>query len=230
MPDHLQPYLYFEGQQYILRNFSESGMGVWVPEPVPFGLKKGTEISGDIVIGNQIHPVRLEVMHQAKGVLGLRIVHKSVELGEVFRKLLEPTVYAQEMQSHPKSGTVDKSIGYPRLWYSGRGTELLVWYNPKDRLTLGIQLRWLGQWVFRERLHAPQTGYLVGFEISETGRRIKNDELLIAHSPADAELLLRASQFLAALPESMSGYLLWQFLESGKPMELPLSSLVKKAS
>ncbi len=72
--------------------------------------------------------------------------------------------------------------------------------------------------------------YLVGFEVCDTGRRLKNDELLIAHSPADAELLLRASQFLAALPEAMSGYLLWQFLESGKPMELPLSSILKKAS
>jgi hypothetical protein len=222
----LQPYLYFEGRQYILRNFSESGMGVWVPEPVPFGLSKGTVISGDIVIGNQIHPVQLEVMHQAKGIVGLRIVHKSVELGEVFRSLLEPTLYASEMVPHPKSGTVDKSVGYPRLWHSTRGTELLVWYDPKTRMTLGLQLRWLGQWVFRERLHPPQTGYLEAFEQPDHGQRVKNKELLIVHQPADAELLLRASQFLAALPESLPGYLLWQFLESGKPVELPASALM----
>lgn len=225
LPDHLQPYLVLEDKQYILRNFSEEGMGVWVPEPAPFGLTKGNHINGDIVIGNQIHPVQLEVMHQAKGIVGLRIVHKSVELSEVFRRMLEPTSYASELAPHAKSGTIDKSVGLPRLWYSTRGTELLVWFDAKTKMTMGLQLRWLGQWVFRERLHAPATGYLEAFEQPDHGGRAKPGEILIHHSPADAEMLQRAGQFLISVPAPLPGYLFWQFLESGRPMELPASLL-----
>ncbi len=233
LPDHLQPYLVLDDKQYILRNFSEEGMGVWMPSPAPFGLTKGAVISGDIVIGNQIHAVQLEVMHQAKGIVGLAILHKSVELTEIFQKMLEPTAYAQAMRVHPKSGTIDATVKLPRLWYSTRGTELLAWFDPKTRMTLGIQLRWLGQWVFRERLHAPQTGYLGELESPDHGNRAKADELLFAHQPADADLLQKAGQFLVALPDPLPGYLLWQFLESGQPMELParlFDDTKKKAS
>ncbi len=196
-------------------------MGVWVPEPAPFELSKGSVVSGDIVIGSQIHPVQLEVKFQGKGIVGLRILHKSVELSEIFRRMLEPTQYASELVAHPASGQVDKTVGFPRLWYSTQGTELLVWYDPAVRLTVGIQLRWLGQWVFRERNHAPLTGYLEAFEQPNHGGRAKADEILIAHNPADAELLQRAGQFLVSVPAPLPGYVLWQFLESGKPMELP---------
>jgi hypothetical protein len=225
LPEKLQPYLVLEGKQYILRNFSEEGMGVWVPEPAPFELAKGNQVSGDIVIGSQIHPVQLEVMFQGKGIVGLRIVHKSVELGELFRRLLEPTQYASELVAHPLSGQVDKTVGFPRLWYRTQGTELLVWYDPATRLTVGLQLRWLGQWVFRERNHATHTGYLEAFEQPDHGGRAKGKEILIAHNPGDPELLQRAGQFLVSVPSPLPGYVLWQFLESGKPMELPAALL-----
>lgn len=216
----------------MLRNFSEEGMGVWVPEPAPFGLTKGNRISGDVVIGSQIHPVQLEVMHGAKGIVGLKIVHKSVELSSVFRRLLEPTSYANDLVVHEKSGTIDKSVGFPRIWYSTQGTELLIWFDPKTNMILGLQLRWLGQWVFRERRHPTQTGYLADFGTMEHGGRAKGTELLIQHQPAEVELLQRAGQFLVAVPKPLPGYLLWQFLESGQSMELPNSLLhpQKKAS
>lgn len=221
LPDYLQPSLVLDGKQYILRNFSEEGIGVWLPEPAPYGLTKGMHISGDIVIGQQIHSVQLEIVHQDRGILGLRITYKSIELAEVFRRLLEPSVYAGQLVANPKSGTKDPSVGIPRLWYGTRGTELLVWYEPKDYLILGLQLRWLGQWVFREREHLPHTGYLEAFDQPNHGGRAKAGEILIHHQPADNELLQRAGQFLASVPAPLPGYVLWKFLENGKSVELP---------
>src|SRR5690606_20491126 len=128
---------------------------------------------------------------------------------------------ASELRPHARSGTIDKTVGYPRIWYWTRGTELLVWFDPKNRQILGLQLRWLGQWVFRERLHAPHTGYLEAFQQPDHGGRAKGDEILIHHQPADPDLLLKAGQFLVSVPAPLPGYLFWQFLESGKPLELP---------
>ena len=77
-----------------MRNFSEEGLGIWLPPPAPFGLRPGATVKADILIDHQIHPVELEVVHAYSRFLGVKIRHRSKELADVFHQLLEPTVYA----------------------------------------------------------------------------------------------------------------------------------------
>jgi hypothetical protein len=196
-------------------------MGVWVPDRGQFGWKKGDHVKGEVVVGNQAYPVQVEVMHGTKGMAGLKIVHQSAELSALFNRLLEPTSFAHALVAHEKSAAIDRSVGFPRLWYFTEGAELLVWFDSKTHLLFGLQLRWVGQWVFRERRQPAQTGLLAPSQPIEAGSRARGAEIAVHHPEADTELLRRAGQFLVAVPKPLPGRLLWQFLENGQPIELP---------
>jgi hypothetical protein len=229
LPDNKQPFLVLEGQRYVLRNFNEDGIGLWMPNPPPFGLEKGVKLNGDIVIDNQIFGVGLETVHADHGILGLRIINKSLELIDLLRQLLEPTEYANDLQPTPGCYTEDARKGFPRLWYQARGqTELLVWYHPDLKNIQALQLKWLGQWVYREFQKSAQTGYLAEVSLGKNGTQAEPKDLLIAHKTPEAEMLQGAAQFLGAVPPPLPGYLLWQFLETGGQIVLPSSVFEKK--
>lgn len=221
LPDSEQPYLFLDGKKHMLRNFSQEGIGLWVPPPPPLGLKVGGNISGDIVIHEEIFPVRLEIVHCSEKVVGLKILHKSPELTEIFQRLLEPATYAHELRVHPQSNTEDSKTGYHRLWYEGRsGNELIVWYNDTHRSIVAIQLCWKGYWIYRSQFHPPTTGHLKDAVRFQPGQKVEADDVLIPHSEADETLLILASQYLAAVPPPLPGYRLWQFLEMGEQVYL----------
>ena len=226
LPDSKQPVLVLGGERYTLRNFSQEGIGLWVPPPAPFGMNRGQRISGDIVIGSNIYPVQLEIAHTDTRTVGLKIVHKSPDLTEIFRLMLEPASHACDLMPHAGSGTEDPKLGYPRLWYAGgRATELLVWYNAGSsadhrKMIVALQLCWLGKWVFREHQQPVQTGHLKDGFHNAAGFRVSPDELLKNHEEADQDLMHQAAQFLVAVPRPLPGYLLWQFLETGEQVYL----------
>ncbi len=207
--------------RYVLRNFSEGGLGVLVRGAVPPVFTKGRSFRADLLVGSERHGVEVEVMRIGKGIVGLRITEKSKDLSLIFRKLLEPTSYAAELLENLQSTEVDRAVGFPRLWYSTAGTELLIWYERDTLSVLGLQLRWIGQWVFRERRQPPQTGYLAEFSGSNHGSRAKRNEIKTFHAIPDAQLLQRAGQFLVSVPRPLPGNLLWQFLENGMQIRLP---------
>ena len=224
LPDAKQPFLMLEGNRYTLRNFSEEGLGLWVPVPPPFGLTPGSKISGDVVIGNDIFPVRLEIRHHSKQVLGLKIEHQSKELSTLFSALLEPAKHAAEMIPHAQSGKEDPENGFHRLWYaSPSGSELLIWYNNGQKLIQAVQLCWLGRWVYRAQLRLPQTGQLKDGPRARAGKLVSPDELLQRDADPDEEVLQQAAHFLGAAPPPLPGYRLWQFMEMGEPVFLPES-------
>lgn len=226
LPDAQQPYLVLDGTKYTLRNFSEEGIGLWMPSPAPFGLHKGNRISGDVVIENHIHPVQLEVVRATDRVVGLRIAHKSEELGTIFKKLMEPVYYAADLKVHQESGDEDPSTGYSRLWYTGlAGTELLVWFSGSYMIQ-SLHVCWLGKWVQRVQGQLPETGFLSDEKRRHGGSVVQEEELVIHTREPDTQLLHQAAQFLAAVPPPLPGNLLWQFLETGEPLYLPRSLVI----
>src|SRR4051794_3414808 len=116
LPDAKQPHLLLDGKSYTLRNFSESGIGLWMTQPAPFGLHKGNKIHGDVEVEHHIHPIELEVVHHSPSTVGLRITRMSKELTTLFQQLLEPISYAGTVTLHTRSGETDAETGLPRLW------------------------------------------------------------------------------------------------------------------
>lgn len=230
LPDTQQPMLVVEGRKYILRNFNEDGVGLWVPGSSNLLPQAGTQFNGDIVIGTQIFGVTLKTVHAYDGMTGLQILHRSVELVDLFRRLMEPTLYATELLPAAGNATQDPESGHLRLWYEARGqTQLLVWVE-KERLHLqGLQLRWLGQYVSREYQGRAETGYLADLSLPKDGMRLRPEEVLVRHRETNPELLHSAAQFLAAVGAPLPGYLFWQFLERGESVFLPSTVLSSEA-
>lgn len=226
LPNAKQPFFLLEGKRYTLRNLSEEGVGIWVPAPAPFGLVPGARVSGDVVIGNEIFAVGLEIRHVSQHVVGFRFLNAPTELLKIFQNVMEVSHYAASLVQNPLSGQDDKEMNAPRLVYSGDShTELLVWFNESSRMVQAIQIRFLGRWVFR-KLHEPyQTGYLRDDIQPVSGFRCEPKDLLVVHETPDIEIIHQAVQFLTSVPRPLPGALLWQFLEMGEQVYLPAESL-----
>jgi hypothetical protein len=223
LPNARQPFVVIEGKKYTLRNFSEDGVGLWAPSPAPFGLAPGSNISGDVVLDQEIFPVKLEVRHRSPGVIGLEIMEAPPELHQLFKRLLEPSYYASTLVVHAASQTEDPDFGQPRLWYHGEGgSELLVWYESSQKTILAMQLAWLGKWVFRGQYQNTRTGFLPDRPADHPGQQLSHESLWVVHEQPDSELLYQAAQFLTSVPSPLPGGLLWQFLETGEQMKLSL--------
>lgn len=228
LPDAKQPHLLLDGKSYTLRNFSESGIGLWLTSPAPFGLHKGNKLHGDVEIEHHIHPIELEVVHHTPRTVGLRITRMSKELTDLFRQLLEPVSFAGTVVPHERSGETDLETGLRRLWLTGGGgSELLVWYNDLNRGIAALQLCWVGKWISRHQFRPPETGFLADETRFRAGAVVRDEELLQKHAAPDPILLQQASQFLAALNPPLPGHLFWQFLETGEQVYLPADLISK---
>lgn len=227
LPDAEQPYLVLNDRKYTLTNFSEEGIGLWMPSQPPYGLNKGNHINGDVIIDNQIFAVQLEVVRHSNRTMGFRITHQSEELKTIFQKMLEPAAYATEIKAHPESGSRDKENGDRRLWYRGRGgTELLVWYDERQGAVHAVQLCWATKWVLKFANKKAETGLLREVERIRYGRLVQEEELLVHDLHPDPILMQQASQFFIAVPPPLPSHLLWQFLETGESFCLS-SELIK---
>lgn len=235
LPNAKQPQFVLDGNRYTLRNFSSDGLGLWVPPPVPFGLNSGQTISGDVVIGRDIFPVKLEIRHISKMMVGFQFVEVSKELRAILQKLMEPSTHASSLELENESGEEDKTIGHPRIWYAGpTQTDLVVWYNPLNFSILGLQACWQGKWIYRWQFKPAQTGFLKEGIPHRGGTRVLESDLIEAHEVSNPSILYEAAQFLTAVPMPLPGHLLWQFLELGDQIFLPKSiipneKLAKKA-
>lgn len=223
LPDSKQPFLVLEGTKHTLRNFSQEGMGLWVMPPLPFGLTPGRQVSGDVVIGQDVHSVLLEIVHHSPRVIGVRILQKSHALDKILCELMAPANYAGELHPHAENETEDPDNSFRRLWYVGPGgTELVVWYADPHKMIAGIQCCWRGVWVYRQQFRPAQTGHLKDSERKRPGHKLGPDDLLMTHEHSDEQLMGEASQFLGAVPPPLPGYRLWQFLEMGEQVFLPI--------
>lgn len=222
LPDTEQPYLIFEGKRYALQNISDEGIGLWLSPPAPFGLHKGNQVNGNVVIDNEIYAIGLEVVRCSDQVVGLKIVNKSPELDAILKKLLSPALYAAEVTAHPQSGKVEPELGLPRLWYTGRsGTEVLIWYNPTSRNVETLQVCWAGKWALKHQQKSAESGYLRDVDEPHRGRLIRTEELLVKSRDSEIRVLQEASLFLAALPPPLPAQMLWRFLELDEEVILP---------
>jgi hypothetical protein len=223
LPNSQQPFLVFQGERYTLRNFNDEGIGLWLPSPAALNLTPGSQMSADVVIDNQIFAVKLEIRHTSPGIIGLKFTKVAPELSSLFRTLMEPSTYAASLKMQKDSGAEDKSLGFPRLWYAGEGqSELVVWFNPFQRMIIALQLCWLGKWVYRHQFEPVQTGHLKNGVPPTTGTKVEGERLISEATEPDTDLLHQAAQFLTSLPVPLCGALFWQFLETGEQVYLPI--------
>ncbi len=226
LPNARQPYFVFDGERYLLRNLSETGIGLWVPKERAFGLTPKTQVKGDIVIDRAIHPVTLEVVHSAKGYVGLRILHSDPVLTQVFRNLLEPSNYATDLLPTENSGKDDAGSGYIMFEYSSGPLVTFAFWVGRALDVKSIQIRLLGKWVSRNQFGQIATGTL-----PETRKpsALTDDETLIIDDTPNSNAVSTASQFLASLPPPLPGAKLWHFLESGEQVFVSESLVAKSA-
>lgn len=222
LPDAKQPVLIIGDKKLWLRDISEEGLALWMPPPAPFGLTPGSKVRGDILVGQDIHPVELEVSYDENKLVGFKILHRSKALAKLLHELLEPCQDAARLKFHKLSGQLDPVVGQPRLWAQVAGSaELLVWYHEDSRMILGVQLVWQGQWVYREPWKTPQTGVFTEANFKLEGKKFHGHELLQVDKTPNQDRLLQASQFLSALYQPIPGHVLWLFLETGEQVFLP---------
>ncbi len=209
LPDKFKPFLILDGIKYNLQNFTDEGIGVYIPSPLPYGLHKGNIISGDIEIGNEIYGVKLEVIRHRKEIFGLKIIHKTQKLKEIFDKLLEPTYYASNLKLQLKE--FQNGI-YKFLFIEPNGSELLFWCDKSGEIQL-LQLCWLGKWLFRDK-KSIQTGILKPKKTVLHYSIGAKNELLIRHSNADKSILEDTLQFLFQIRTPFNIKLV-EFVQSG---------------
>jgi len=228
LPNAKQPYFLLEGKRYTLRNVSQEGVGLWVKAPAPFGLVPGAQVNGDVVIGNEIFPVGLEIRHVSAFLVGLRFVNCPPALSAIFKELLQPSHYAATMVIHPESGNEDPMNALNRLWYTGEsGTELVVWYHELTRMVAALQIRWLGRWVYRKMYEPTEMGWLKDEVKPLPGSKVAERDLWTRDSVSDPQVIQQAAQFLTSVPPPFPGAVLWQFLELGEQVYLPETVVLK---
>lgn len=213
------------GERYLLRNVSEEGIGVWIHSSRAFGLTPKTHVSGDIVIGEGIHPVTLEVVHSTKGYVGLKIMSSDPSLSQILKELLEPSVYATALTPGEGCGTEDSQSGHWHFHYNaGPAARLRFWIGrPGD--VKGLQVCFLGRLVSREQFGPIRTGF-----VADEPGPLGHEELLLLHEHPDPDFVQRAGQFLASVSPPLPGALLWHFLESGEQVFLPEELLKRTGS
>lgn len=223
LPNSKQPFLTFEGERHVLRNVSEDGIGVWVPSEKAFGLTPKTTIKGDIVIDRQIHPVTLEVVHSAKGYVGLKILNADPKLLWIFKELLEPSNYVTELLPSGRSGTELSETGFTVFEYRAGSSVVFSFQVGRSNDIKSISVRILGRWVGRDQFQGIRTAIVS--DLSYDGLGAEEDFLM--HDSPDADFFQAAAQFVASLPPPLPAAKLWYFLESGEQVFIP-DELLKK--
>jgi len=222
LPDDKQPILLYQDTKFLIRNFSETGVGIWLPHVPPFSLTQGSEITAELKIADRSFKVSLRLMHYTARVGGFEFKEIPSDLKAVLIQILEPSRFTRGMVQEAGSGEMDTLVGLPRLWYKAPGlSELMVWYQPPHRSIWMVQLCWSQHWIQRKQFESPLSGVLEKSQACGVGQLLSMNELSLVHSPADLPLLKEAAQILGALPPPLPGYLLWQFLETGEQVFLP---------
>lgn len=224
LPHSHEPALVVRGTRYALRNISEGGVGLWVPEPAPAAFAVGAVLDATLLLGRASYPVRIEVRHHEPRVVGVQFVSPARELTERLEKLLEPATEAAKLTLRGVPGEEDPRTGYPRLWFaSDEGAELVVWYNALQKMIVALRVTWRTHSVFRHQGKPVETEELHDVLPSPRGGRILPEELRERHETGESALVEGAAQFLVAAPPPIPGNVLWQFLESGEQVYLPES-------
>lgn len=214
LPDFKKPYLSLGGKSLLLQNLSNGGIGVWIPKEISKKITRRTK--AELLIGNQRYEITLELAHKKDNLVGFKLLETSEELKEIFRELLRPSRWAEEITFHPRSGELDSNTGFSRIWLkSNVEVELLIWHSHACAI-VAIQLCLFGKWIFRELDSEPQTGLLRTDESRMEGTRIKDTSLFLKHDEPLQEFIQEASQFLTSLPRPYPGQTLWKFLMTGK--------------
>ena len=219
LPNTLQPYLVFNGERYLMRNVSEEGIGLWVPQEKAFGLTPKTKVNGDIVIDRQIHPVTLEVVHSTRGYVGLKIIHADRELTKIFQSILEPSQYASRLVAEANSGHEEEDTGLRHFCYrGGPQVKLSFWVGPSLEVR-AVEIYLLDRWVRRNQFAPVQTGILLDSQ----------ESVLHVHDQPSAEFVQAVTQFVGSAPPPIPAALLWHFLETGEQVFVSDTLLAKIA-
>lgn len=128
----VQPEVEVGGERYPVRNISEGGLGVWVPEPTPTAFKNGAVCAFRFHWSKkEIFELDARVIHQgAPRFIGLEFKKITNELKAKLHEMLQPANFAMGMK--PTEGpSEDPSNGYERtVFESPSGATLTIWLQP----------------------------------------------------------------------------------------------------
>ncbi len=222
LPSSNQPTLVLHGKNYILRNFSDEGLGVWIHPPLPKDLSKDSLIQAQVNLEDKSYSVELRLTHVSGRQHGLKILSESLELKMKLQKLLEPSLYAESLKLKVLANAEDPELHLPRVHFVGNGnSELTVWYHPGHRYIMAVQACFSGKWIYRTQGEGKKVGLLSEQFRGSDGLRILNTDLLALDSKELKNIPENASQFLTSLSYPLPGHLLWQFFETGETIFLP---------
>ncbi len=232
----LQPEVEVGGDRYPVRNISEGGLGIWVPEPMPAVFKNGA------TCGFRFHWSKKEVFelearvrhHGAPRLIGLEFIKITDELRHKLYEMLQPANFAIGMKE-TQAPTEDPQSGFERSIYeSPSGAILTLWVQLGPQVIKRLHLEWNGQFVARTLQEPPEAGFCDGSpfldNLTGTSAMVKNTNANTASDEDKSKIFEQASQILIALDPPIPSNKLWQFLVSGETTQLldPKAKVGKK--
>ncbi len=222
----LQPEVEVGSERYPVRNISEGGLGIWVPEPMPAPFKNGA------ICTFRFHWSKKEVFelearvkhHGAPRLIGLEFLKISNELRQKLHEMLQPANFAIGMKQ-TQGPVEDAENGFERSVYeSPSGATLTLWVQPGPQVLKRLHLEWNGQYAARSLQEPPEAGHSNAspFLDNLTGAStlIKNTTTETASDEDKSKIFEQASQILIALDPPIPSNKLWQFLVSGEATQL----------
>ncbi len=228
----LQPEVEVAGERYPVRNISEGGLGIWVPEPMP------TVLKNDAICTFRLHWSKKEsyelvarvTHHGAPRLVGLEFKKISNELKQKLNEMLQPANFAMGMQvTQPPSE--DSQTGYDRSVYeSPSGAVLTLWVQSGPQTLKRLHIEWNGQYAARSVGEPPEAGHSGSHFLENLSGKV-GEKLVIADTSTEeqkSKIFEQAAQILIAIDPPLPSNKLWQFLVSGESTEVQLNPKNKK--
>lgn len=230
----LTPEVEMSGTRYPVRNISEGGLGIWVPEPMPAELKNGAICTFRFHWSKkEVYELEARITHHgAPRLVGLEFKKITNELKKKLHEMLQPANFAigMKLTDTPKE---DLESGFERSVYeSPSGAVLTIWIQSGPQVLKRLHLEWNGQYAARSIQEPPEAGQVASpfLQNLSAGGASPGDSLTTSEEQK-SKIFEQAAQILIALDPPLPANKLWQFLVSGETTQiLNLKEAGKKKS
>ncbi len=220
----ITPEVEMSGTRYPVRNISEGGLGIWVPEPMPAELKNGAICTFRFHWSKkEVYELEARITHHgAPRLVGLEFKKITNELKKKLHEMLQPANFAMGMKpcETPKE---DTETGFERSVYeSPSGAVLTLWIQNGPQVLKRLHLEWNGQYAARTVQESPEAGHVASpFLQNLSANGLGPEDSLATTEEQKSMIFEQASQILIALDPPLPANKLWQFLVSGETTQLP---------
>ena len=227
----LQPEVELSGTRYPVRNISEGGLGIWVPEPMPAELKNDAICTFRFYWSkNEMYELEARITHHgAPRLVGLEFKKISNELKKKLHEMLQPANFAIGMKQS-EAAVEDAETGYDRSVYeSPSGAVLTLWVQSGPQTLKRLHLEWNGQFAARSLQEPPEAGQVASpFLQNLSASGVGPKDTVSTTEEQKSKIFEQAAQILIAIDPPLPANKLWQFLVSGETTQLPGTTGSKK--